>query len=193
MDFASLKKQIREIADVVALVPDRFQDRCFDALLTALLRDLDRNGPTTELRDDATPPDTPAGETSLPLRGQMVVFMQRTKLESAQLSSVVSYVDGEVHFLREPSPTTTAKGQMQWALLYALKNAIENNSFSLDASEFTEILDDKGFYDRKNYWAIFERNGGAVFQKAPSKDQPKQTLSVDGQNQLAELVRALAG
>ncbi|GAF85556.1 unnamed protein product, partial [marine sediment metagenome] len=40
--------------------------------------------------------------------------------------------DKDVLFIREPSPGKVVDGQIQWALLLALKNSILNNELSVD-------------------------------------------------------------
>ena len=38
MDYGQLKDSIKEIAEIAASVPEQFRDKCFELLLTNLLR-----------------------------------------------------------------------------------------------------------------------------------------------------------
>jgi hypothetical protein len=49
MDYAQLKDSVKEIAEIAASVPEQFRDKCFELLLTNLLRD--------NVGDDATAGD----------------------------------------------------------------------------------------------------------------------------------------
>lgn len=190
-----------EIVEIAQTVPEPFRERCFDVLLNALLNESNAKPPQRITPPDPNtlaavpePPTPPAaGMTTgeLPLKGQMHLFMKRTGISEETLSKVVSYVDGEIHFIHDPKPANLAAGQIEWSLLSALKNAIENNVFSLDGDQIKQICDEKGFLDAKNFWAIFRRND-KLFAKALTSADPRQVLSGDGQAELAKLIESLA-
>jgi hypothetical protein len=97
-----------------------------------------------------------------------------------------------VHFIREPAHGKITKGQMEWALLLSLKQAILQNEFSTDPEDLRSICQDKGFYDKANFAATFKRPPYDGYFKQPLQPQgPRQTLSNDGQAALAELIRSL--
>lgn len=201
MNFERLKRGMAKIVEIAQTVPEPFRERCFDALLNALLNEGDARPPApppppaqpTPAAAAAEPPAPPAGTQSgaLPLKGQMRVFMTRTSISEATLDKVVSFVDGEIHFIRDPKPANLATGQIEWSLLFALKNAIENNAFTVDGNQMRQTLDEKGFLDAKNFWAIFGRNE-KLFAKALTSGDPRQVLSADGQAELAKLIELLA-
>jgi hypothetical protein len=119
--------------------------------------------------------------------------MQRTGVTRDDLEKVILFEDGEVHFVREPVHGTVAKGQMEWALLLALKNALLNNEFSTDPEDLRSVCQEKGFYDRANFAAIFRRDPYAAYFRTPLQAQgPRQALSNEGQTALGELLKALA-
>ena len=200
MDFERLKRGMAEIVTITDSVPEQFKDKCFDALLSALLNEQSSQVPAPA---PPQPKSAPAAETSTqpepdaltgtlpPIKGQMRVFMQRTGISETTLAKVVSYVEDQVHFLHEPKPTNLATGQIEWALLSALENAIKSNTFIVDGATVRTLCDEKGFLDSKNYWAIFGRND-ALFTKPITASDSKQTLSNDGQAELAKLIESLA-
>ena len=194
MDFEVLKDKIGEIVSIAEGVPERYREGLFGILAARLIADsetLSSPLPERPVLSQGGRLPSEDGEGKVPVRGQVLVFMRKTGLTAEQLNSVVSYVDGEVHFLREPQPSTVAKGQMQWALLYALKTAIEQNSFLVDAEAFAGFVTAKGFHTGNNYYAVFGRNSSG-FVRPPSREQPRQNLNGEGLEQLAELVRSLA-
>jgi hypothetical protein len=199
MDYQSLKQEIAEIATIASGVPDKFQDRCFDALLQSLLAERAPAAAPTPRQQIEPPAPTPAadvrsesGNGSLPLKAGVRAFMQRANVTAAQLGRVMMHEDNEIHFMREPEPTGNAEGQIQWALLLALRNGILNNSLSVDAETVRSMCQEKGFYDRKNFSAIFKRSAN-LFRAAPEPQGEAQPLSTEGQEELGRIIRTLAG
>src|ERR1700736_4388574 len=103
MDFERLKRGMADIVEIAQTVPEPFRERCFDALLTTLLNEGEprppERAPTPAPANGASPPaheptpPPPAAPTlmgSIPLKGQMRVFLQRTNISEATLGKVVS-------------------------------------------------------------------------------------------------------
>jgi hypothetical protein len=202
MDFERLKRGMAEIVTITESVPEQFKDKCFDILLNALLNEAAPTKPPAEKKpapDIEKPPaeqsPPPAASNVVgalpPLKGQMRLFMQRTNISDATLAKVVSYVDDRVNFVHEPKPANLSAGQIDWSLLSALENAINNNAFTVDGNVVKKLCDDKGFLDSKNFWATFSRNSN-LFTKPLSSAEPRQTLSNEGQAELAKLIESLA-
>jgi hypothetical protein len=208
MDYSALKDEIRQIAEIAGSVPEQFRDKCFEVLLNRLLNE---NAPQPGLpQATITPPapttsPTPAtssasatstepakGAGAIPVKAQLRVFMQRTNVTIDELQRLLIVEDDDVHFVREPTHGKVARGQMEWALLLALKNAVLANEFSADPEDVRSMCQAKGFYDRANFAAIFKRQPGAGYFREPLEPQgPRQTLTNEGQNALGELVKNL--
>jgi len=200
MDYVTLKAEIKEIADIAASVPEQFREKCFEILLQRLI-----DGSPSNLGRDAGAADSgtkiPAGgggvstiaASKIPVKAQLRVFMERTKVTLDDLQRVVLVDGDDVHFIREPAHGTIAKGQMDWALLLALKHGITDNEFSTDPEDVRSISQEKGFYDKANFAAIFKRQPYAAYFRQPLQPQgPRQTLTNDGQTALAALLKELA-
>lgn len=199
MDYERIKHEVTEIAGIAASVPEPFRDKCFELLLSHLLQgtgsstsgDKDRldseqddGGTGDRERDDATTP--------LPIQSQLRVFMSKTGVTKEDLEQVVMFDDGEAHFIREPTPKNVAAGQMEWALLLALKNAVEHNKFEADPEAVRSICQEKGFYDRNNFSATFKKPAySSLFRKPLEGQGEPQPLSSDGQMSLGKLVKSL--
>lgn len=200
MDYGKLKKEIKEIVDVASSVPEAFRERCFEILLETLLSEGkgDRSSVETRKKEIKPEEDTqdhgkPAGE-SIPTPAKVRVFMQRTGVTEQELQSLFLYEDGELHFIKEPAANAVATGQVEWALLIALKNGILRNELSCDAESARSICQEKGYYDKKNFATIFKRPANAKLFNAPLEVQgDAQSLSSDGQLALGKLVKSLVG
>ena len=196
MDYAQLKTEVKEIAEIAAAVPEPFRVTCFEMLLGNLLgaekrKELPSGG-------GASGDGTDGGDAShgrggdLPLPAQVRVFMQRTGVTEQQLRAVVTVEEGEVHFLKEPIPSKIAQGQTQWALLLALRSGLLSNTFSVDPEALRSMCQEKGFYDRGNF-AKYLKSSAQLFRTQLEPQGDAQTLSTDGQSALGDLVKSLAG
>jgi len=202
MKYEELKEEIKAIAEIADSVPQPFKDRCFEVLLQNLLASVTQAEKPTKQppgkltvaeEEQGTPP--PAGNGSaLPTPSQIKVFMQKTGTTAADLAKVVMYEENTVHFIQEPAGNKIARGQVEWALLLALKKGIEKNALEVDPEEVRSICQEKGFYDAANFSANFK---GAVtaklFQGEMKKQGAAQKLSNEGLAELAKIVKEFAG
>ncbi len=199
MDYSKLKAEIKEIADIAAQLPEPFRDRCFSILLEHLVEQDTALPPATPAHAPAPappvqPPATvPPPPSSIPINTVIRVFMQRTSVTKEELERVVLVDGGDVHFIRDPAHGTVAKGQIEWALLLSLRNAFVSNEFSTDPEDVRSICQEKGFYDRANFAAVFKRDPYVgYFRHALQPQGPREPLSNEGQVALGELVKTLA-
>lgn len=197
MNYSVLKKEIGEIADIANSVPESFREKCFEILLTHLLVGLQPQNPSQTKPDDsqnpiATSNPEPNGN-SIPMKAQLRVFLQRTGVTEEELNAVVMFDEGDVYFIREPLDSAVATGQIQWALLLSLKSCILNGAFSVDPEDVRSICQEKGYYDSSNFSKNFKHPSNArLFKNALQPQGSAETLSGDGQNELAKLIKALA-
>jgi len=199
MNFAELKNEIKEITEIALSVPEPFRDRCFETLLTELLRGNRSNSTATEvaqstLEPAVAEPKAKSNNGAFPLTATLRVFMKRTGVTQAQLEEVVMVEDGDVHFVKEPNHTTLSQGQFEWSLLLALKNGITKNSLSADPEDVRSICQEKAFYDKKNFAANFKNpRFVAAFKTVLEPQGEAQPLTSDGQDALGSLIKKLAG
>jgi len=194
VDYQKLKTEIHEIATVAAEVPDPFKEKCFELLLTSLIggyspvEDQPKDLPTSPAADSIGDND------NLPKPSQIRVFMSKTGVTDDLLKKVVMFQDEQIHFLREPSSSKIAQGQIEWALLLALKNAFEKNEFIVDPEAVRSVCQEKGFYDRANFASNFKKAKNAELFRSPLEPQGDgQLLSNDGHSALARVIKSLAG
>jgi len=191
--YDRLKEEIPRILEIVEKVPEPFKLRCFELLFAQLLRSAEQATPPSpatkqrvipaEVTPDVSPPALPA---------RVRAFLRRHNLDEAQLQSVVMMADGEVHFIREPRDVPNATGQIQWALLLALQNAIIGGAFEVDPEDVRSICIEKGYYDRGNFAANFKQSrNAALFRGEMVPQGERRSLSDDGMDRLADLIRNL--
>jgi len=196
MEYEQLKSELQNIVDLCESIPEPYRDKCFEILLTAFISPpLRRPGASGPSAADVGPAagSSPEGE-KIPTPAQVRVFMQRNAITEAVLAAVFLFAGGELHFIKEPSPTTVAEGQIQWALLLALKSGILNNSVVVDPEDVRSICQEKGFYDAQNFAAVFKRPSNAKLFKGLLEPQGEsRALTTEGEAELAKLLNTLAG
>lgn len=197
MELEKLKSEIVEIAKIASAVPDRFQDRCFEVLLAALL---DGRGESKEhnlgtggqSKHDTESKDPSPSVIALP--SHMKAFLRRRGIAADQLEAVVMIEDGSLHFLKEPTHKVAKRGQLEWALLLAAKNGLLENSLKVDPEDVRSIVQEKGYYDAKNFASNFKDSKFITYFRNPLVPQGEaQQLTSEGEQALADLIKSLAG
>lgn len=199
-NFDSIKDQVREISRISAAVPEEFRLKCFELLMTHLLK----GGPPPAAAPGPLAPPMPVLAAPLPvpvatnyasappMSALVSAFVRKIGLTNEQFWQVVGYVHGNVIFLREPSGESGAQAQIHWALLVALRNAINKGTFLVDPEEVRIVCQEKGVYDRRTFYTTFRRHG-EFFRTAPEPGGKPQPLSSKGIAAVGDLVRDLAG
>lgn len=205
MNFEKLKTGILEIVALVQSVPQDFQQRAFEILLTALLTEVTERSPSenndrkvgrTNIETDERKQKLGDDEEAppVPMTTALRVLMQRAGIEEIHLRKLLFVADGQVHWLKEPTHGKLATGQAEWALLIALRSAILNNAATVDPEAVRSICQEKGYYDRANYATNFKTDKvKAYFKGAMVAQGDAQSLTPAGEKALADLVRELTG
>ncbi len=193
--FGDLKKQIQEIVKIVDGVPDKFQERCFEILLTAALKEQSKTPPDNESasqNQDSEKPEIKSGSdiNALKIPARVRTFMSRCSIPEDMIKGLL-FADGEeVLFVQEPDTNKISKGQVSWSLLLALKSAISGNDFQIDPEDVRSVCIEKGLYDKSNFIANFKNNKD-LYNKIPAAQGGPVKLSQKGEKRLAELIKEL--
>lgn len=195
--YDKLKEEIPHIVAIVEDVPEPFKEKCFELLLNHMLRSLEEPSepvplPSTVREFGAIPEAVPALRIS-PARavpGKVRAFLSRHELDEDSIGKLLLIEGDEIHFVREPQAENNAQGQIGWALLLALRNAMLGKNFQVDPEAVRSICIDKGYYDQANFASIFKRNAGFFKGKIVLQGSP-QSLSPEGEKELAKLIRSL--
>lgn len=192
--YEDLKKRIKEIIDIVESIPEKFQEQCFEVLLNAALKNAAsppaiQNGDSLKLLPEfGDKSSEEANSFKIPARVR--TFLSRSSINETTLRGLVFVEEGQVLFVQEPDTQKISKGQINWALLLALKSAISGNEFQVDPEDVRSVCIEKGLYDRANFTKNFKTNK-ALFNKVPTTQGGSVRLSQDGEKRLAELIKEL--
>ena len=209
MNYEKLKEEIKQIADLASSVPEQFRGKCFELLLNNLIerqRQPAKGAPNQETPDAKKPDPIDEGKppvatqnntsTAIPMTTQLRLLMRKTKVSKEELDKILMYDSqegGSIHFVKEPHDIGLTAGQMEWALLLALKNALLKDSLSVDPVDVRSVCQEKGFYDIANFAAAFKRTNYSKLFKGPMTNQGEaQQLTNDGQDALGKLIKRLA-
>lgn len=189
MNYEKLKKEIKEILEIAASVPEAFREKCFEVLLNHILSGKEsKSAPPPTGKDKEKSKDTP----NLELPSHIKALMRRRDISEEQIDSLVMLDGEDLHFIKEPSHNQASKGQNEWALLLALKNGILSNTLKADPEEVRSLVQEKGFYDVANFSANFKKAKYAAYFKEVLEPQGSaQALSQDGEKALADLIKSL--
>lgn len=198
MQLETLKEQIKEISAIAANVPEEFRQKCFELLMTHLLTG--QSGTPVQLPPGIWGSNPPVQVQQIaqlgysgppPMTSMLSAFMKKIGLSQDQFARVVGYAHGKVIFYREPDSEKASLAQIEWALLLALKNAINKGAFSVDGEEVRLVCQEKGVFDRRNFYTVFRRYGD-YFRSPPEPAGRAQMLSAKGLNALGALLKSLA-
>ena len=194
--YERLKIELKEIAAIADGLPERYRERCFDVLLSELLKEeSSKDSPfpadPPPLTPEKTPAPPPIPNKPMVVQAKVRAFLTRHGLKEDVLPKILFVEGQEVHFIKEPDKSKVASCQIRWALLLALKNGILKGEMSVDAEEVRSVCIDKGIYDRKNYSSNYKKNA-AFFQVSPVPHGPAVKLSDEGEKELANLLTKLS-
>lgn len=197
MTYDELKSSVKEISEIAASVPEKFRDKCFELLLANLLKN--ESGSQADKGKDDTDKgkldvkDDKGAKSSIPMTTQLRLLMKKTGVTTEELEKLIMYDSSDVHFIKEPHDVGIAKGQNEWALLLALKNAIVNDSLTTDPEDVRSLCQEKGFYDKANFATNFKSAKYAkLFKSALVPQGAAEPLSSEGQDELGKLIKRLA-
>ena len=200
MSLTALKEQIQEVSKIAASVPEEFRQKCFELLMTHVLTSSGAPLPplphmlssTVPFAAVPTAPLSPIGYSGAPpMTALLTAFVKKIGLTQEQFGRVLGYVHGNVVFYREPEGAKNSQSQIDWALLLALKNAITQGNFIVDGEEVRLICQEKGIYDRRNFYPNFRKHAD-YFRSPPEPGGKPQPLSSKGIAALGHLVKRQA-
>jgi hypothetical protein len=190
MDYKKLREDVREIEKIASELPEGLREKCFELLLQ---RRLDEVAPARPRDEDEVKKEKERKPGELPIPAKVRALMQRTGVSEEALGAVLLYEDGEVHFVREPRPKKVARGQIEWALLLALKSAMLGKGLVVDPEDVRSVCVDKGFYDKANFAAYFKtKKNAALFRGLVEPQGEARPLTSEGEETLGDLVKRLA-
>jgi hypothetical protein len=218
-DMAELKQQIKEIVEIVALVPEEFKTTCFEMLLkdaiatnksvtphlatasTALPAKSQANEKADKADHEFTPPLAPSqpqvgdgADISLSdIHMKVRKFLERSDLTVSNLNELFYKENGGFESLITDLGVTQMKeAQIRITLLQSLHNALVSGDFCTTVELVREECKMRKSYDSANFSAHF-KNSSALFDFGTwTKDVTELKLSEEGKKNLAGVIKTLS-
>lgn len=176
--FDKVKEHLDEIISIAGKCPEQYQVKCFEILLSALVR-----VETPVIRGVEGIPKIAARERELPKAD----FFSRHGITEEEWSRVFDF-DGSSWFITATlKEKEMSKKQVQLALLSGIKSLLEGAEPIILKSSFVELCRHYATYDRRNF-AHHMRAHKNLF-RSKGKDW---TLTRPGQEKAVEVIKELA-
>lgn len=220
--MAELKDQIREIVEIVSLVPDDFKAMCFELLLKDALStnrpatthrgaaDAEQSSKTAahgksqraqpELDEDASPSTSvqpKVGEgtdiTSADIHMKVRKFLEKGDLTVDNLNELFYKENGGFESLvTDLGVTKMSEAQMRISLLQALHKALATGEFSTTVESVREECKMRKSYDVANFTTNIKNNAALFDFGTWTKNVTDLKLSELGKKDLATIVKNLS-
>lgn len=182
--------QLQEIVKLAESVPEKFQEKCFEILLSNAVGFKLRSptGPVPgelAMQDQVIPPKQE--EFILPI--DVKAFLTQYGLTESAVWNYFLAEGDEIRPIYQLSSTKKAEAQTQHALMIALETAMKTGAFTLDIEKLRTRCRDRKAYDSANFKANI-KSREPLFKEVDDVDV--LTLSPDGKSELADLLEALA-
>ena len=217
--MTNLKEEIKEIVDILALVPEPHKAMCFEMLLNEALANrrtplsspqaqpaakLKAAEPIALLAD----PVEPAAQSSNGIQPKVnngsdiaisdlhmktKKFLEKYEVTLAQLNELYYKNDEVFESLSvDLKVTKMSEGQIRIALLQALQNSLASGNFQTTVEAVREECKARKTYDSTNFTAHFKNNAEIFDFGAWSSDLTELRLSEAGKKELATAVKLLS-
>lgn len=182
--YEEIKKELKEILDIVKQCPENLQAKCFELLATPLisgssLTSAKKDNPE-KVMDSAV---KPSGSFIIPI--DVRAFLQQYSVSEEKLKKLFLLEGNTVVEIYSLSTTRRGTGQVQLSLLIALKSALEGNKFKFSIESVKQKCEEHKLYDSANFRKTFKDNK-TLFKDLT--DDSNIELTPDGKEKLAETI-----
>ena len=221
-DMTQFKEQIREIVEIVALVPEEFKTMCFEMLLKEAIAN---NRPATahSLSVPVASSSKASGQDSIPQSQEKIKealpvppsvqpkvgegtdiangdihmkvrkFLDKGDLTVANLNELF-YKDngGFESLITDLGVTKMSEAQMRISLFQALHTALASGEFVTSVEKVREECKMRKSYADANFGANFKNNASLFDFGTWTKDVTELKLSEDGKKSLTNIIKTLS-
>jgi len=180
-------EKLKEIADLAKSVPEVFQLKCFDLLLSHYL-----SGQVVKHDTVKIPPEMKRESRRQPfvLPIDIKAFLNQYTLDVAVLNKLY-YTEGKnIRPVYKLKVHKKATAQIQHALLMALENAFTSGEFKFNIKTLRQRCRDLKCIDSANFTAILRKNA-ALFKNLSLDDEESVFLSSEGKAKLADIIEGI--
>jgi len=189
--YEKLNKEIQKILEIVKQCPEKFQEKCFELLLSNFLESEKKVTIPEKVKEkklDVTPIKEKVEEEYIHVK--VKAFLQKYGLSIDQLGKLFLIEEHLVEPIYKIKTVKMAKSQIQLSLLEALKEAIKSGNFRFEIEGIRSLCKDKKFYDSANFSATFNNNKDLFKNETFKKGEPLE-LSEEGMKELADTINEL--
>ena len=179
--FDRVREHIGEVIDIADKCPDKYQEKCFEVLLSALVQ-----GETlavgTAVGMAVAPPGAPVQAAP------EVAFFQQNDISPQEWSQVFDY-DGSSYsiIVVDLKEKPMSKKQIRLALLLGIKGLLETGEPYLSKDSLIELCREHDAFDATNFSKHMKRNKRWLVPKGEGWN-----LTVPGKKQAATVIKQLA-
>ena len=185
MDFTELGSQLEQINDIVAKVPEKFQERCFEMLLQAALNETGRSGGNSA-GSGATSQSHGNGSVNGNFSPDLQRFIKKYNVPEEKIGELISKDGNDIHFIRLPDSSKKATAQADYSLLIALGNALKNGVLQVSSDEVRAVVKAQNCYDEANFSSNFKNK--RAYYNGPMTGDTQRRLLPEGEKKLSELI-----
>lgn len=184
-------EDLHEIVKLAESVPERFQEKCFEILLSTSLGLSSRREAGFAAKGElgVEQPLVPAKQDEFILPIDVKAFLTQYGLTESALWNYFLAEGDEIRAIYQLTSTKKVEAQAQHALMMALESAIKTGEFTVDIEQLRSRCRDRNAYDSPNFKANI-KSRERLFKEVD--DVETLTLSPDGKSELADLLEALA-
>ncbi|HNW71677.1 MAG TPA: hypothetical protein PKZ36_00295 [Candidatus Paceibacterota bacterium] len=199
----NIKEQIKEIIEIVNLCPANLQEKCFDILLSDIIKSdktKDEGHPKKDEVPDKKESEDKNKNINLVSNGEefeMKDFHTKTKkiipkeLTLEEINNLFYKEGEEIKPLYDDLKSSkVAESQMRVAIMEALKNGLKTGDFSFNTQTVRELCESYKCYDSANFSAHFKKNGGLFNEEY--KNNIIMSLSADGKKEMVKIAKDLS-
>jgi len=191
--YEKLKKEIKDILEIVKECPEKFQEKCFEVLLSSFLeREKETKVPEKVKEKKFEVPHITEKVKEEDIHMKVKALLKRFDLNTDLIGKLFLIEEGQIEPTYKLETTKMAESQVQISLLEALKEAIKTGNFEFKIEEIRALYKDRKCYDKANFLAIFKKNKGLFKNETFVKEEPVE-LSDEGLKELAATITKLTG
>lgn len=179
------KEELKEIVELSNLVPDKFQVKCFELILSNKLKLADNQQFEKKTSKADTPEDLASGDFKLPVT--LSAFISQYKLNSQNVLNLFHIDKERIVPIYNLTAKNKKQAQTQLALLLSLESALNTGKFSFDLKLLRSKCEENMVYDSANFKRYLKQNG--TYYK--NIDDEEVFLTPEGKTALVDLLETL--
>lgn len=170
--FEKVKENLNEVISIANRCPEKYQEKCFEILLSSLVR-----------------PEIPSIEG---VAGAAIAaktdFFSRYNISQEEWTRIFHF-DGSSYsvIVKDLKEKTTTKKQVKLALLLGIKGLLETGEALISKDSLVELCKNYAAYDPTNFAKYMKKNKNLFLAKGDG-----WVLTMPGQDKAAEVIKELA-